>query len=282
MNMQRNRFSFTALALLFLAACTSLTPLPPLPEGVQTLTGTIVPTTMSTARRGTHLLRQSGSDHAYLESSTVLLREFQGRTTALRGHFERNIDARDLPVFVVKSVVSSDETFRSWSSTDLGIDANIPTRWGISPTEDGGIRFIPAGSLAPVVAISRFTERPLPSGIALSIDGGRAIRFLDDISGEQRIAIEQYSGYLELSFTPQHETDPVAARAEWMAFLRSVRVKGNIPLNASGSSRAATSGISSLRDRQPCGGVAGVLCPSGQYCEITDLDQNIGICRAVE
>lgn len=268
------------LGCLLLSACRLQSPLPLLPEGVQTLTGTIVPTTMSTSRRGTHLLRQSGSDQAYLESSTVLLREFQGRTTAMRGHFERNIDVRDLPVFVVESVVSSDETFRSWSSAALGMDANIPTRWGVSATQNDGVMFIPAGSLSPLVGITRFSESPLPSGIALSIDGGRAIRFLDDISGEQRIAVEQTSGYLELSFTPQHEPDLVAARAEWMAFLRSVKVKGIAP--ASSSSRTSASDGSPVRDRTPCGGVAGILCPSGQYCEITDLDQNVGICRSMD
>ncbi len=239
-----------------------------------------MPTTISTSKRGTHILRQSGNDEAYLESSTVLLREFQGRTTALRGHFERNIDERDLPVFVVESVVSSDQTVRPWKSEDLGIEATIPTRWGVSLGEDGRTLFIPAGSLTPIAAITRFTDRDYPSGIALSIGGGRAIRFLDDISGEQRIAIEQPSGYLELSFTPQHETDPAAARAEWLAFLRSLKVKGIAPASLS-SSRTSPSDAP-IRDRTPCGGVAGILCPSGQYCEITDLDQNVGICRSMD
>ena len=81
------------------------------PQGPQTLTGTVVPTTISTSRRGTHVLKASGEDIAYLESSTVNLREFQGRSTALRGHYERNIDPEDLPVLVVESIVSSENPF---------------------------------------------------------------------------------------------------------------------------------------------------------------------------
>jgi hypothetical protein len=194
----------------------------------------------------------------------------------VRGHFERNIDVGDLPVFVVESVVSSDETVRPWESAALGITAVIPARWGIS------ISFIPAGSLSPVVGIAAVMEREIPSGIALTVGGDRAIRFLDDISGEQRIAIEQSSGYLELSFTPQHESDPVMARAEWMAFLRSVRVKGAIAVGNDEVVSSADSSTAPVRDRLPCGGVAGILCPAEQYCEITDLDQNIGICRSLD
>ena len=265
--------------LLALGACGFESALPSLPAGVQTLTGTIVPTTMSTARRGTHLLKESGTDRAYLESSVVLLREFQGRTTALRGHFEHNIDPRDLPVFIVESVLSSEETVRAWASPDSRVQANIPTRWGLSMDAET-THFIPAGSLHPVVSIVFLRDKSLPSGIALTVGDSRAIRFLDDISGEQRIAVEQPGGYLEVSFTPQRESDPELARSEWLTFLRSIRLRDVITVGNAASSRV--SGATASRDRQPCGGVAGVLCPPGQFCEITDLDQNIGLCRSVE
>jgi hypothetical protein len=277
--MPRNIFPLTALPLLFLVACTIEPVIPPLPEGSQTLTGTVIPTTISTTHRGTHILKQAGNDVAYLESTKVNLREFQGRSTALRGYFERNIDAEDLPVLVVESIVSSEEVVREWSSATLSVQAQIPIRWGLSGT-GMSVSFIPLGSLHPIVSLQMVVDKPLPSGITLNVGNARAIRFLDELSGEQRIAVERAGGYLAIAFTPQREDDLEQARTEWLAFLRSLRIGGAA---AVGSSRAAVSSTSiGSRDGQPCGGIAGILCPSGLYCAITDLEQNIGVCRKIE
>ena len=270
----------SAFSLIFFTACTKEPVLPPLLEGPQTLTGTVLPATISTAHRGTHLLKQASGDVAYLESTTVNLREFQGRSTALRGHFERNIDPSDLPVLVVESVVSSEETVREWSSYALSLHAQVPTRWGISGT-GSAFAFIPVGSLSPLVRVEMIAEKPLPSGIALSVGGGKAIRFLDELSGEQHIAVERAGGYLEFAFTPQREDDLEQARTEWLAFLRSLRI-GGIGATGSSSRAAVSSQSAGFRARQPCGGIAGILCPSGSYCAITDLEQNIGVCKKIE
>lgn len=278
--MPRNALVLTAFSLLFLAACTGEPTLHPLPEGSQTLTGTVIPTTISTGRRGSYILKQDGEDVAYLESATVNLREFQGRSTAFRGHFEHNIDTTDLPVLVVESVVSSEETVRDWASPILSMNAQVPIRWGISGTGTF-VSFIPIGSLRPVVHLEMMSGKPLPSGITLTVGGGKAIRFLDELSGEQRIAVERTGGYLEIAFTPQREDDLEQARAEWLAFLRSLRIGGVV--TAGGSSRNAVSSASTgSREGQPCGGLAGILCPAGFYCAITDLEQNIGVCRKIE
>lgn len=277
--MPRSLLLASAFVLLFLAGCRTDPSLLPLPEGPQTLTGTVIPTTISTARRGTHILTQGGQDVAYLESATVNLRAFQGRSTALRGRFERNIDPKDLPVFIVERVVSSEETVRDWSSTALLVSAQLPIRWGLSGT-GASVAFIPVGSFIPLVSLQMVTDRPLPSGITLNVSGGRGIRFLDELSGEQRIAVERAEGYLEIAFTPQREDDLEQARAEWLAFLRSLRI-GDMVMT--GSSRGARSSASSgSREGQPCGGIAGILCPAGFYCAITDLDQNIGVCRKLQ
>lgn len=269
----------TIVSLLAFTACAQESVLPPLPEGPQTLTGTVIPTTISTARRGSYVLKQSGQDIAYLESATVNLREFQGRSAALKGHFERNIDPEDLPVLVVESVVSSEESVREWNSSALSLHAQVPIRWGFSGTGTS-VAFIPVGTLRPLVSLQMMEGKPLPSGITLSIGGAKAIRFLDELSGEQRIAIERAQGYLEIAFTPQREDDLEQARSEWLAFLRSLRIGGAALV---GSSRAAASSLpAGSRDGQPCGGIAGILCPAGSYCAITDLEQNIGVCRNIE
>lgn len=278
MFLMRRTIALTAF-LVLLAGCTAEPTLPALPEGPQTLTGTVVPTTISTSRRGMYVLKAAGKDLAYLESATINLREFEGRSTALKGHYERNIDPEDLPVLVVESIVSSEESVRPWSSSQLALSADVPTRWGVSGT-GSMMAFIPVGSLHPVVSLQMMTDKPMPSGITMSVGGARAIRFLDELSGEQRIAVERSGGYLEVAFTPQLEDDSALARSEWLAFLRSLRIGGAVGV---GSSRAAVSSASSgAREGQPCGGLAGILCPAGFYCAITDLEQNIGVCRTIE
>lgn len=267
------------LACFILSACVAPPSPPPLPDGLQTLTGTVVLTTISTGRRGSYVLKQGGQDVAYLESSTVNLREFQGRSTALRGRFEHNIDPQDLPVLVVEGVVSSQDSVREWRSSTLAVTAHVPIRWGLSGT-GGSIAFIPVGSLYPVVSLQIVAGKPMPSGITLIMGGAKAIRFLDELSGEQRIAVERNDGYLEIAFTPQREDDLEQTRTEWHAFLRSLSFGGSSPVE---SSRAALSSASAgIGERQPCGGIAGVLCPVGLYCAITDLEQNIGVCRKIE
>ncbi|TSC57938.1 MAG: hypothetical protein Greene041662_848 [Candidatus Peregrinibacteria bacterium Greene0416_62] len=277
--MSRNLSFLLAFSLLAISACTGKNILPPLPEGPQTLTGTVIPTTISTARRGTHILRQGDAEVAYLESTTVNLREFQGRTTALRGHFEHNIDGEDLPVLVVESIVSSQDSMREWSSTPLSVSAQVPIRWGIAGTGTS-MAFIPAGSLSALVSLQIISGKPLPSGITLSVGGSKAIRFLDELSGEQRLAVERRDGYLEIAFTPQREENLEQARVEWLAFLRSLRIGGTASTGSSSAAATSSTGVS--QEGQPCGGLAGILCPAGSYCEITDLDQNIGVCRRME
>jgi len=235
-----------------------------------------MPATISTSRRGTHLLKQSGRDVAYLESSAVLLRDVQGRLAVLRGVYERNIDASDLPVFVVSVVASAEEATRDWQDTAMGIRAVIPSRWGVSRVQ-ASLAFIPAGSLMPIVSVAQVGERPVPSGVALTVGGAPAIRFFDDISGEQRIAVPVEKGYIEIAYTPKSEADQDLARAEWLAFLRSIRIT-----RASAASQPSPTSSSAFRDRSPCGGIAGILCPSGQFCEITDLELNIGVCRSTK
>lgn len=278
--MPRSLLLASAFALLFLVTCATEPILPPLLEGPQTLTGTVVSMVISTARRGTHVLKQDGKDLAYLESTTVNLRQFQGRTAALKGHYERNTDPEDLPVLIVQNVVSSEESVHPWSSPSLSLSGDIPSLWGVTGTGDT-VAFIPAGSLHPVVTVRMITSTSLPNGVTLRIGGRSAIRFLDELSGEQRLGIELNGGYLELAFTPQHQTDPEQSRADWLAFLKSLKVFGAI---GRGSSRQAMSSAVSTatREGQHCGGLAGILCPSGQYCAITDLEQNIGVCRKIQ
>lgn len=50
--------------------------------------------------------------------------------------------------------------------------------------------------------------------------------------------------------------------------------------SSSGSSISSSSysSVSSISLGAPCGGTAGILCPAGQYCFITDPESNTGRC----
>lgn len=207
------------------------------------------------------------------------LRELQGRSVTLRGYFEANTDPSDLPVLVVEDVVNAEETTRAWTSEALKISASIPTRWGVAGT-NFIVEFIPAGALRAVVSVVEREETPTPSGLSMNVGGAAAVRFIDEISGEQRIAIPRGTGYLELAFTPQGTEDLQVLRTEWNAFLRSVRVQG--ARQTTSRALGTLSSTSGILEGQPCGGPAGILCPGGQYCEITDLENSIGVCRRIE
>src|SRR3989339_839294 len=99
--MNRRTLAFTALLFLLpLVGCWK-EPIQPLPLGQQTVSGLIKPASISVIRRGTHVLIQGGEEIAYLESATVDLGEFEGRTVDVSGTYEANTDPDALPVIVV-------------------------------------------------------------------------------------------------------------------------------------------------------------------------------------
>ena len=97
---------FVATSILFcivLSACQK--PIEPtLPLGPQTLTGSLSPVELSLTRRGTHIIRKNGDDIAYVESSTLNLRSFEGMDVTVDGTLERNTTAAALPVLVAKNI----------------------------------------------------------------------------------------------------------------------------------------------------------------------------------
>jgi hypothetical protein len=79
--------------------------------------------------------------------------------------------------------------------------------------------------------------------------------------------------------TLEFADDIAGSDALIMRIIRGLRFSSSSSATAvyQGGSGAVTS-VAGI----PCGGAAGILCPSGQYCEITDSASNIGRCRAVQ
>lgn len=260
---------------LLLTACWEKTPPAFLPEGVQTMTGTLIPAEISTLRRGSHLLTEGGKRLCFVESTSVNLRSLEGKNVVIRGVFEANSDPTLLPVLVAEDAQTVEKDQQSVSLPAFDLKGQAPRSWMMA-TQAGATVFVLEGSATPLISISLAKQTPLPSdGVPFTIAGKHAIRRTDRESGTEIMAGERGADLLTLTFTPPKAPEEAEVlRAQWMAFLSSLQFGAT----ASSRSGSATSGAA---DGAPCGGTAGILCPPGQYCAITDFKENIGRCRSV-
>jgi hypothetical protein len=292
--------------------------------GEQTVSGFLKKSPISITRRGTHVLIQNDEPHAYLESSTVDLGEFEGRVVDVIGTYEKNVDVRDLPVIVVTEVRGGQSQNRVYAIPALGISLEVPREWKgtiagaeaqfaapASPDAAEG-----SGSTRPLLSVFREGEDKLissaPTGENLidtpvSVGGRSGVRWLNAQTGVERVQVDlrlyasdPKANVLTFLFTPSEEALnlPDAWDAMKDDVLHSVTFTGgssssslssdasrsSLPssLSSDGTSSQAE-GSSSFGSAQgiPCGGEAGILCPAGFYCEITDVEANVGRCKTL-
>lgn len=256
------------LSTLFLVGCGE-PELVPLPVGEQTVSGELFPAGLSLTRRGSHILKQDGLDVYFVESTMVNLRSFELKTVILKGVLERNTDPSDLPVLVVTEVESGGSEYQTWSYPTLGLTFKAPPEWKARTTEDG-VQFSVEGSPKPVLTIfSEGEDLELSTGFPVLISGERAVRRIDEETGAESITIEREEKFITLLFSSSDHPRAQELRQEWLSLLRSIELD---------SSPAITppTGTGTI---VPCGGVAGVLCSEGFFCDITNLEENIGMCK---
>jgi len=97
---------------------------------------------------------------------------------------------------------------------------------------------------------------------------------VDEASGNQWVYLERGERMLTFSFAPGDHEHPDKLREEWLNMLNSVVLnnkRGAVPTTPS----TGTGGVGGM----PCGGTAGILCPTGFYCDVTHLEENVGVCR---
>ena len=294
------RRSLLLIALtLSLAGCWRQSP-PPLPTGVQTVSGLVEPVALSLIRRGTHVLVQGGEKLYYLESAQVNLGTYEGREVEVRGTLEPNTDARELPVLVVTSVIGTSQRMRTWEIPSLGLSIDVPREWKGKIVSDTA-QFTGSGSSEPILTI--FREGPeqwnqvTGSGSSSSVDTLRlgtrsAVRLKSSATFRERImvdlrrgATDASEGILTLLLTPTEEEvslDLESWEALVTSILRSIHFSGDTVSSSSArsaSSAASLSPVTGSGAGMPCGGTAGILCPSGFFCEISDTESNTGLCR---
>lgn len=257
----------TMVTALSLAACRD-TPLSVIPEGQQTLTGVLLPVPISLSRRGTHALMEDKKEVALVESTTVNLRDVEGVEVVVTGHFERNTDPKALPVLVASGVTLVNLQMRSWQLPVQHISLDAPVGWNPTFMPDGA-RFSETGGTV-FLAVSTTALTTLPDADQISA-GGRPAALVHG-SGAQTLYIQNGSMVIALEFA-----DDIAGSD---ALIK--RIIRGITFLSSSSAPTVPSGSGGVATGVPCGGAAGILCPSGQYCEITDTVSNIGRCRTVK
>ncbi|MBM3231502.1 hypothetical protein FJZ28_04225 [Candidatus Peregrinibacteria bacterium] len=264
-----------ALGVL-LTSCSEQQVFPPLPEGEQTVKGILQPASLSAVRRGTHVVLQDGIDVYYAESALVNLRTYQGKMITMRGKLEHNIDPSFLPVLVISSVTDVEDTAKTVSLPDIPLSMEVPVLWKRSETA-GRYEFrleSDTPEVDPVLAVWKEEGATLPEGgVPIVIDASRAVRLIDDLSGTQIVAVKQPATVLFFRFIPGDRVQADTLREQFLSVLSTVTLK------ASGASSSAVPATGSGSLGGPCGGPAGILCPSGSYCDVTDLQENIGRCR---
>lgn len=273
--MQPSRALLLAAGLLLLSACTRDADIPELPEGPQAIQGILRAAPLALDRRGTHILSTSGADVAYVESTTLHLRQYEGRTVTIHGIVQKNVDSGFLPVLIAEDVVVHDPRYRIVAISAMGIRFDVPDTWQQSGS-GRRLAFRLPDTKTDLLVVTRGPSAPLPSGTALVVANKRAVRVQENGKPGQVVYVSIGDSTILLRLTPPDDAAVAAeANAGFIHLLTSLAITATQP-TASGAALEAGSG-STL----PCGGTAGILCPSGSYCAITDRQNNIGICAAI-
>lgn len=268
---------FSAAALLgctvLLASCGEPSVPSPLPEGLREVSGVLFPAGISIVRRGSHVLMQEESPLYYVESSKVNLRSHEQKQVKLIGVLEYNIDPFDLPVFVVESIELPEEDVDSWSFPQFGLKFSAPREWQSSPAEEE-VYFFVEGSDKPILSI--FTEQSndgrAKEGFPVVIGGKSAMRDIDEETGSETVRFGRDEEVIVLLFTPREHPRSAELKSQWLSVLRTLTLDGGGDSATKVPPTGTGSGV-------PCGGTAGILCPAGYFCDVQNLQENIGVCK---
>src|SRR3989338_1266102 len=295
------RFALPSVFLVALAvsACDS-SKRPTVPKGIQELQGVVQPASLKVVRRGTHVLMQNGRETYFLESASVNLHDVEEHEVTLRGTFEANTDPTAEPVLIVQEIIKDELSVRAWSLPTLGISFDVPKNWDGSIVEDRAL-FTASGSSQVVLEVSATTLEAAPFQafsdpnaeeegriMPVVIASKRALRVIDERTGSEQIFLDlgttvsdPSKRVITFTFHPPITLDASQARETLLRLIKSISLGSKAKSSAASSRGGSLTGTGSTIQKEgaPCGGTAGVLCPSGYYCNVTDLQANVGRCK---
>ena len=153
----------------------------------------------------------------------------------------------------------------------LHVRLDVPDDWTMQKSGSGAF-FIASGSTRPILAMTVSSLTALPAGSPVIVAGERGSRVIPGGSIDQVVYVQRGTQILTFTFTPS-VGDSLTAPTLFLKILRSMRFE------AQSASRGTVMGTGgTLLQGQPCGGAAGILCATGEYCEITDPEANTGFC----
>lgn len=279
----------------------------PLPEGLQTVRGVLEQVDISLSRSGTHRLIVGNKPMYYVESSTVNLRLHEGREAEFQGTLEHNIDPRALPVLVVTNVIGgAAEEARTWTIPALQMSIAVPRRYR-AIIEGSVATFTASGSVKPLLTIRPQPAASLPFDFrTVKANSGSGLRIAPlVIANRKAVSVLQeqkrlFAVYVDLVQQGSSSSAGAARDIIGLTFMLdaqgtldrqmadAVKVVQTLRFTNAGSSSsrrpvvpASSGSLSSDGADKPCGGAAGILCPSGYYCSITDRENDIGECTPV-
>lgn len=244
-----------------------------IPTGVQTLSGSLQPVDLSLTRRGTHVLLQDGRQVYYVESSAVNLREFEGMDVVVTGSVEKNLGDEYLPVLVATDVKENIVPSRDEEIALLNIKLKVPTDW-VSQEFDDGVSYSRTVAGPSVLKLYKSTMAYLPSGTPLVIGGERAVRIQKSGSGTVLLHVQHGKDFFTINYAPIDGMSDV----DLLRVLKSISFTNKFSSSSAGSGAIVVPSGSGSQAGMPCGGEAGILCPAGSYCSITDTATGIGHC----
>jgi hypothetical protein len=273
---------FVCFTLAALAACTSGKPPSTVEEGPASATGTVIPVEISFVRRGTHALVIGGKTTYYLESKSESLQAYEGQTVFVKGTLKKNTDPEDLPVLIVDTVKMShgNESLHSWEVPTLNLRIKAPETWGAT-IEDGVVTFSLVGEESPLLTIKKLpSNRSLPRGSFLYAAGRRGSRTTPEKDTMQDVYIQETETVIHFHFDVSTQKSIKTVEEGQILLSEFENLFSSLTFLSDQSSSSLASGTGASIGI-PCGGIAGILCPSGYFCDITDTVENIGRCRAL-
>jgi len=298
------RFCIIAAIVLFgfpLAGCQKT--IVDLPKGVQTVEGTVEDAEISLVRRGTHVLTDEGKELYFLESAKVDLRDYVGSRATVKGLVQANTDAKWLPVLIVEEITEQSEGQKVHAFPALGISLQVPALWQLHTQGSGSIFNLP-GQLQPILTIVEDDFDDIPYDffgdssteeqemVPVIIASKRALRVTEKETGTMSIHIDRgistaptKKRVITIQFKPENPDDAKASNELFLRIIQSLKFTGEVRSSTAAAATKGTSASSSAGNDsspaagKPCGGPAGILCPTGFYCDVQDLQTNIGKCK---
>ncbi len=299
----RNSLVALALTCSLLAACGGSSQ-SAIPVGEQTLRNVVLrPLPINIARRGTHEVLVSGQPLYFADSSTIDLFRHANHPIDITGTFSANTDTKLAPVINVTAIKDDQADLREWTVPAFSMSLSVPASWK-ADIKKSIATFSASGSTIPPLTILREKMTDLPYDWAAATDGTGAVAVLPspvslhravmhrtpdslNVSIEDQATTAKDATVITFIFAPGDVLQPLVSSDLVERILQSVRISGT--LAASGSTTKAklpptgtttATGSRVAKPGGPCGGVAGILCPAGQYCIVEDQASNTGHCTA--